>query len=204
MTVNGDPVPDGLADEAAIKADVRAVELPATGAAATATAAAKPAGTGPAAETAGGIAGRVFATLPGRWVLNRVIEPGLGTATGVATFAEAGSGRLHYREDVELRLATGHVGDAYREYEYVLEPDGRIRVLLADGATMHLLSFDLEGTDPAGPVWSAADVHDCLADQYRGTYRLDQQGVLKVDMKVDGPAKDYRIVTEYRRDQPPS
>ncbi len=144
-----------------------------------------------------GIAERVFAMLPGRWDLSRALEPGLGAASGTATFTESAPGRLHYREDVQLRLANGHVGEAYREYEYELETDGRIRVRLADGTTMHLLTFDQ--VRPGSPVWSAADVHDCLADQYRGTYRLDERGVLTVDMKVDGPAKDYRIVTEYRR-----
>lgn len=143
------------------------------------------------------VAGQVFRALEGRWELSRAIEPGLGTASGAATFTADGPGRLRYREDVELRLATGHVGEAYREYEYVLE-SGRIRVLLADGVTtMHLLDFaEADGQEQA---WSAADVHDCRADQYRGTYRLDERGVLTVDMKVDGPAKDYRIVTEYVR-----
>jgi hypothetical protein len=28
---------------------------------------------------------------------------------------------------------------------------------------------------------------------------MDARGVLTVDMKVDGPAKDYRIVTKYGR-----
>nr|WP_269810839.1 DUF6314 family protein [Kineosporia rhizophila] len=131
--------------------------------------------------------------LAGSWRLSRAIEPGLGTATGTATFTPAGPGRMDYREDVELRLANGHVGEAYREYGYVLE-DGRIRVLLADGTTMHLLAFG----EQAGQ-WSADDVHDCRADQYRGSYRMAPDGELTVDMKVDGPAKDYRIVTRYRR-----
>ena len=158
------------------------------------------------------IAERVFGMLAGTWTLTRVLEPALGTATGTASFTEAGLRRLHYREDVELRLATGHVGEAYREYEYLLEGD-RIRVLLADGTTMHVLVFQPEGARLIAPalvneinevnevneVWTAADVHDCRADQYRGTYRMDARGVLTVDMKVDGPAKDYRIVTEYGR-----
>ena len=143
--------------------------------------------------------------LAGTWILTRALEPDLGTATGIARFTEAGPGRLHYREDVELRLASGHVGEAYREYEYLLEED-RIRVLLADGTTMHVLVFQPENgrstasaQGHAAGVWTAADVHDCRADQYRGTYRMDARGVLTVDMKVDGPAKDYRIVTEYGR-----
>ena len=150
------------------------------------------------------VAERVFGMLAGGWTLTRAIEPGLGTATGTASFAAAGPGRLLYREDVELRLANGHGGEAYREYEYRLE-GGRIRVLLADGTTMHLLDFSPAHPQPNprpqphAAIWTAADIHDCRADQYRGTYRLDERGVLTVDMKVDGPAKDYRIVTEYGR-----
>jgi hypothetical protein len=155
------------------------------------------------------VAERVFEMLAGTWTLTRAIQPGLGTAVGTASFSGAGPGRLHYREDVELRLATGHVGEAYREYEYLLEED-RIRVLLADGTTMHVLVFQ-PGQAPVSPArlpgsparaWTAADVHDCRADQYRGTYRMDESGLLTVDMKVDGPAKDYRILTQYHRPSP--
>lgn len=137
---------------------------------------------------------QVFGKLAGEWALIRAIEPALGSATGKARFSESGPGRLHYREDVELRLSTGYVGEGYREYDYVLEGD-RIRVLLTDGTTMHLLDF----TATYDSALTAADIHDCRADQYRGTYRLDERGVLTVEMKVDGPAKDYRIVTEYQR-----
>ncbi|GLY30188.1 DUF6314 family protein [Kineosporia sp. NBRC 101731] len=146
-------------------------------------------------EVAVDVAEQVFGRLPGRWTLSRVMHPDKGTASGSATFTPAGPGRLHYREDVEVRLPGGYVGEAYREYEYVLEQT-LIRVLLADGTTMHLLAFAQE---EGGDVWTAADIHDCRADQYRGTYRMGPGDHLTVDMKVDGPAKDYRIVTEYGR-----
>lgn len=142
------------------------------------------------------VAERVFQTLTGTWTLTRVIHPDLGTATGTARFTPMAPGRLHYREDVELHLPSGHVGPAFREYEYVLEDD-LIRVLLANGTTMHLLTFEPEtAPEPAAPVsspeptlpeptppvhattssrpvvYTAQDIHDCVADQYRGTYRL--------------------------------
>jgi len=150
---------------------------------------------------ASSIADEVFGLLVGRWRLERGIGPGVGTASGIAVFADGGPGRLNYREDVSLRLATGYTGDAYREYTYLLEAD-RIRVLLADGTTMHDLVF-ASTSAPAGsgaePVRTATDDHDCRADRYRGTYRMLGDNVLTVEMDVSGPAKDYRMVTRYER-----
>jgi uncharacterized protein DUF6314 len=133
----------------------------------------------------------LFAGLAGRWRLTRSIEPGIGTAQGLAVFTPDGPGRLRYREDVELRLTSGHVGPAYRENTYVLEADG-IRVLLADGTTMHTLP--LTGSGPA------SDVHPCRADEYRGVYDFEAAGgAWTVDMHVTGPDKDYRMHTRYER-----
>jgi hypothetical protein len=141
----------------------------------------------------------VFRSLAGRWELSRTLEPGLGTASGTATFTPDGADRLHYREDVELRLATGYSGTGYREYRYELE-GRRIRVRLADGVTMHVL--DLGG--PGGPGAStgspeAGDVHHCRADDYLGVYRFGPGERFSVEMTVTGPAKDYRILTGYHR-----
>lgn len=145
---------------------------------------------------------RVFGMLVGDWLLHRRIEPGLGTATGRAVFAAVGAERLDYREDVRVHLSTGFSGDAYRQYTYLLETD-RIRVLTADGNTLHVLAFEATDETPGGTAdetgWAAVDIHTCRADRYRGTYRMDVGGVLSVDMEVLGPAKDYRILTRYER-----
>jgi hypothetical protein len=138
---------------------------------------------------------QVFAGLAGRWRLTRSIEPGVGTAAGTAVFTPDGPGRLRYREDVELRLATGHVGPAFRENTWVLGP-ASIQVLLADGTLMHTLSF--------GDSRQASDVHPCRADFYRGTYSFGPAGALTVDMHVTGPGKDYRIHTEYGQASKPA
>lgn len=132
---------------------------------------------------------QLFDGLAGRWGLTRSIEPGIGAAEGVAVLLADGPGRLRYREDVTLRLASGHEGPAFREYTYVLEPGG-IRVLLADGTTMHTLA--LTGPGPA------TDVHPCRADEYRGRYAFGTDE-WTVDMHVTGPGKDYRIHTRYER-----
>jgi Family of unknown function (DUF6314) len=136
----------------------------------------------------------VFAALTGQWRIERRIDPGLGTFTGVARIRPLRTDELHYREDGELRLATGHSGPAHREYVYILDGDA-IRVCLVvdgePGTTVHRL--DLAGGS------EASDVHLCRADRYLGTYSFAGADRFTVAMRVVGPDKDYEIHTSYRR-----
>lgn len=141
----------------------------------------------------------VFGALPGDWRLRRAFEPGLGTMTGVARFRPVRDGVLHYREDGRVTFANGHTGDAYREYHYVLDPDGTIRVCFVEadtfGRTLHALHLD-------GSVTDAVDTHLCGADTYVGRYAFALPDRFTVDMTVSGPAKDYSTHTVFDRCAP--
>lgn len=138
----------------------------------------------------------VFSGLAGDWRLSREFSPGLGTMTGVARFRPVRAGVLHYREDGRVTFAGGHTGDAFREYHYLLDPDGSIRVCFVEpgtfGRTLHALHLD-------GTVTEAVDTHLCGADTYVGRYAFALPGRFTVDIDVSGPAKRYATHTVFER-----
>lgn len=138
----------------------------------------------------------IFGALPGDWRLQRTFAPGIATMTGVARFRPVRDGVLHYREDGRVEFRGGHTGDAYREYHYVLDPDGTIRVCFVEpntfGRTLHALRLD-------GSVTEAVDSHLCGADTYVGRYAFALPDRFTVDIDVRGPAKDYSTHTLFER-----
>lgn len=140
----------------------------------------------------------VFAALAGTWQLSREFAPGLGTMTGTARFRPVDDGVLHYREDGRVTFANGHTGDAFREYHYLLDPGGTIRVCFVEpgtfGRTLHALHLD-------GSVTEAVDTHLCGADTYVGRYAFALPGRFTVDIDVRGPAKDYSTRTVFERER---
>ena len=139
----------------------------------------------------------VFAALPGVWSLQREFAPGLGTMTGTARFTPVRDGVLRYREDGRATFRGGHTGDAFREYDYLLDPDGTIRVCFVEpgaaGRPLPALRFD-------GSLAEAVDTHLCGADSYVGRYAFALPDRFTVDMDVRGPAKDYSTHTVFERD----
>lgn len=139
-------------------------------------------------------AATAFSALTGTWTFARAFEPGIGTMTGTADFRPLGRGSLHYREDGRLDLASGHSGDAWREYHYVLDGD-TIRVCFAGiglvDRTLHVLRPGPDG---------ATDVHHCADDTYTGHYAFaDLPDRFTIGMSVTGPAKGYTTLTSYVR-----
>jgi hypothetical protein len=139
----------------------------------------------------------IFEALAGQWRLERTFSPGLGTMTGTARFRPVRDGVLHYREDGRVTFANGHTGDAFREYHYLLDPDGTIRVCYVEpntfGRTLHALHLD-------GTVTEAVATHLCGADTYVGRYAFALPDRFTIDMDVSGPAKDYSTHTVFERE----
>lgn len=138
----------------------------------------------------------VLAALAGTWSLRRRICPG-GRLIGRAVFAPAGPGHLHYREDGGLRLETGAVVQAFRDYDYRARA-GAVRVDFADGEHPGGRFLRLEFAFVDGHL-RAADRHLCGADIYDACYRLLAPDRFAVRIRVTGPAKDCRIWSVYRR-----
>ncbi len=138
---------------------------------------------------------RLFQSLIGNWALSRVFGTDLGTMSGTARFHEIEPNVLHYREDGRLQLATGYQGDAYREYNYVLE-DEQIRVCFVEPGsfrrTLHILRL-------AESTVTATDTHHCGQDVYTGRYWFEAPDSFTIEMLVRGPRKDYSTYTRYTR-----
>jgi Family of unknown function (DUF6314) len=127
----------------------------------------------------------------GTWLIERTIEDRLGPPgrfEGVARLAPDCDG-LRYREEGTLRLGDGPAMAAHRDYLWRSWGD-RIEVLFADGRPFH--AFAPSGRAPGTD-------HPCGRDLYRVTYDFTAWPAWETDWIVTGPAKDYRMVTAYRR-----
>lgn len=141
----------------------------------------------------------VFRSLPGDWRLSRTVGD-QGSMTGVARFRQVEPAVLGYREEGDLRLATGAVLRAACEQRYALEPGG-IRITFVrpgiPGRTLHLLRFALEASGTGAAT--ASDAHRCEPDTYTGEYRVEGRNRVTIRMRVRGPSKDYVISTSLDR-----
>jgi hypothetical protein len=132
----------------------------------------------------------------GRWHLSRVIEDrraqSSGQFEGRALFApQAGKlGVLDYFETGEMSYAGQPPMAASRAYIWQQAPGG-IAVLFDDGRPFHVIE-DTRGAPDA--------VHHCDPDLYHVSYDFSRWAAgWRAVWRVQGPRKDYRMVSEYRR-----
>lgn len=126
----------------------------------------------------------------GRWQVSRRIRDfragQVGHFAGTAQFDRATTG-LHYREVGLLTIGTAPPLHASRDY--IWHSDGAlIHVAYGDGSPFH--SFD-----PAAPKAH----HHCAPDDYHVTYDFTRWPEWRSEWAVNGPRKDYRMITDYRR-----
>lgn len=111
-----------------------------------------------------------------------------GSIVGRAAFDPDDEG-LHYREQGRLWFG-GDQGEALRSYRYRFAAPGRAEVAFEDGRPFHELCL------AAG---SCTVEHLCGADHYSGTFEALGPHALRVNWRVEGPRKDYRLETDYLR-----
>ena len=141
---------------------------------------------------------QLFGHLRGRWRLDRSIE-GHAAMRGRATFAAAEEGRLHYREDGRLVLASGSEFDATREYIYAPRQHGFSVYFQEDPPR---LFHDVVLVAGQGGEWLGEADHPCGEDHYRSFYRFLPDGSFVIRHVVTGPRKGYTMVTNYSRAEP--
>lgn len=128
----------------------------------------------------------------GAWRLDRRIDDRLsgrpGRFEGGAGLAVQGQG-LRYREEGTLVLGDGPALAAHRDYLWARDGDG-IAVRFADGRPFH--RFVPHGRAPGTD-------HPCGPDLYRVTYDFGPWPRWSAEWSVTGPAKDYTMVSLYRR-----
>ncbi len=124
------------------------------------------------------------------WLVMREIHDRRGGVTGefrgTARFQPDGGGLL-YRETGRLRMGDGPGLSAQRRYLWFQAGD-RIEVRFEDGRQFH--SFRPEGRAPGTD-------HPCGDDLYGVTYDFSAWPNWSAEWAVNGPAKDYRMVSRY-------
>jgi hypothetical protein len=113
-----------------------------------------------------------------------------GSFRGTARFRSFGDSQLlECTEDGELRYGSHH-GPAQRRLVYSGRADGAADVRFADGREFYRL--DLRTGN-----WQAE--HPCRADSYHVTITRLSPDSFTETWQVAGPAKDYELMTTYRR-----
>ena len=133
-----------------------------------------------------------LAPFRGRWDIRRDIfdldSNWTGRFTGFGLFEPTATG-LAYAEEGELRFAGLPPFRATRGYHY--RPDGtEVVVEFEDGRFFHRF-------DPAHSGTQAT--HWCDPDTYDVRYVFDWPDRWRAEWRVEGPRKDYRMVTNYSR-----
>lgn len=136
--------------------------------------------------------GDLAARFVGHWDVVRHIHDfdtrWTGTFEGRALFSPV-PGALDYLEEGTLRLG-GLTMRAHRRYRWTFPAPDRVEVAFEDGRPFH--HFDPRGAE-------AEASHYCDPDRYEVTYRFDAPDAWRSEWRVEGPRKDYRLVTFYGR-----
>ena len=129
----------------------------------------------------------------GLWTIERDIldldSEWIGRFDGQARFAPVNSG-LHYREEGQLAFGGLESMTATREYIWRFPGGRRIEVMFEDGSPFH--AFDMGRG-------RAEATHFCDPDQYDVAYDFSRWPEWRAEWRVEGPRKDYRMVSIYRR-----
>ncbi|RMF38786.1 MAG: trigger factor [Alphaproteobacteria bacterium] len=130
----------------------------------------------------------------GQWTVDRHIadiDSGwTGRFEGWARFSPVPGG-LDYLERGRLRLGGLVDTHAWRRYRWVFPHPHRVEVYFEDGSFFH--SFD-----PGLQRAEATPYHD--PDLYEVTYEFETRERWRSEWRVEGPRKDYRLVTRYWRE----
>ena len=135
---------------------------------------------------------RKLSDFKGRWRMTRRIEQaeagGTGVFDGVAVFTFVNAA-LAYEEAGELRLPAQSGMAATRRYLWRAAGDG-VDVCFEDGSDFHHINLH----EQVATAW-----HECHPDRYEVSYNFTHWPDWRAIWRVVGPAKDYTMITDYRR-----
>ena len=133
----------------------------------------------------------------GHWRVDRHIldldSEWLGRFRGEAWFRDD-RGDLIYHEEGMLKFGGLTAIQATREYIWTFPSDNHVKVLFGDGSDFH--DFNPWEQRPFAR-------HFCDPDEYDVTYDFRKWPVWRAEWRVEGPKKDYRMVTTYQRPDAP-
>ena len=132
----------------------------------------------------------------GRWLLYRHVfdldSQWLGRFEGHADLEPTDDG-LSYFEVGKLQFGGLTAIDATRRYYWHFPSEGRVDVTFEDGSAFHHFDPDQSRSEAS---------HFCDPDTYEVTYDFSGWPVWRVEWRVEGPLKDYRLVSVYSPEQP--
>lgn len=127
----------------------------------------------------------------GNWSLYRHIfdldSQWLGKFEGHAELSDSEYG-LDYFEEGYLQFGGLHAIQATRRYLWSFPSDQRVDVAFEDGKAFHHFLPDEPRTEAT---------HFCDPDTYDATYDFTNWPIWRVEWRVEGPKKDYRMVSVY-------
>ena len=137
--------------------------------------------------------GPSFSDFIGAWQIEREIVDArarrVARLNGRAVFRLNVDGTLLYSEAGQLQIADQTPVEATRQYIWAVA-DGKIDVRFEDGAAFHQIDLGVMMPDAT---------HHCDPDLYNVSYDFRTWPEWSASWRVVGPAKDYRMVTQYRR-----
>lgn len=140
--------------------------------------------------------GGLRAAFRGGWLLERDIldldSEWIGRFEGAASFEPSGE-TLHYREEGRLRFGGLEAIKATRSYIWTFPGGAEIAIRFEDDRPFHDFRFRQDRVEAS---------HFCDPDQYDVAYDFGSWPLWKAEWRVEGPRKDYRMVSTYRRGSP--
>jgi hypothetical protein len=135
----------------------------------------------------------IKARFEGAWNIDRHIldldSEWLGRFHGEARF-KADRGRLLYHEEGMLQFGGLTASRATRNYIWTFPSDTEVKILFENGDDFHVFN-------PQDPRPFAR--HFCDPDEYDVTYDFRRWPQWRAEWRVEGPKKDYRMVSTYER-----
>ena len=134
-----------------------------------------------------------IAYLTGQWHLHREItdhrQQQTGRLIGTARFIVSGDHAMDWQENGRLIMGD-HNGEAWQRYRLCRTANGDTQILFPDGRRF----FDL----PAGQTTLTMH-HNCAPDRYDGMVSVQDIDHWQLQWRVQGPRKDYAMVSHYKR-----
>jgi len=130
----------------------------------------------------------------GRWIVSRTSN-NMPFFEGEAIFTQLGVNFLHYFEEGKVIYPNGFETTSYQNYYFELK--GNAFSVFFDESKMRL--FHHIELKQNGHEYFGAASHLCINDLYDSSYNFIHEDNWSLHHKVQGPRKDYKLVTLYTR-----
>ena len=142
-----------------------------------------------------------FDYLIGEWLVERKIIYKLSSSFSAVAFGRASiikknKNTLNYRELLKVKWANAFISNAHKQYDYVLDNAGKLGLYNYDHDGMSFM-FNLGFEPNLGNIIKGQ--YQCVQDFYYTTYEIINYDQFVLTFKVNGPKKDYSIVSSFTR-----